>query len=398
VRAKPGTAAAAAEDSDDEDSRVNTPSGSRFNTVNMLLNKALRESKEKKKREEEAMKRKIQKQGEQIRRLQLQLSQRLAGEQASGPEGSLLLSSLFLYVLGCVFFLLIFYFFFFLCISPCAGPTTDRDSFDAEAHPTPMPAPAAAPVPDNHRRDLPVLRTANTDRKQRGEKKRPDATETMEKEQRLLRTIQEKEAKAIGKLRKLLGTLMRSNTASSTAIQAGEYLHFLADLEVDDNDDDSDDDDYDPSSDENSDDEAAPVAADRPKRHADSEPIGLDRPQFFRGGAANDNINHLKSPVPYSKLRDGKAVEAPVGLDDSLYEDVPESEYVPLLDRILAEAWDEKSIAFLMNLLSLLDSSVSAAFKEAVVLSLCSCVFNLLSCVASFVYIPFSFSSCFFDA
>jgi hypothetical protein len=296
-------------------------------------------------------------------------------------------------------------FFLFLFFYPRTGLGIDGAALGAEAHPPPMhdpaaapvpvaapvPAaaavPAAAPMPAGPQRDLPVLRTTDTDRKQRLQKKKPDAVKTKERELQLLQTVREKEAKAVGKLRKLLGTLLRSNSASSAAIQAGEYLHFLADLQVDDNDDDSDDDDFDPSTDEDSDEEPITAApTDRPKRHADAEPITLDRPQFFRGGAANDTINHLKSPVPYSKLKGGKAVEAPVGLDDSLYEDVPESEYVPLLDRILAEAWDEKSIAFLLNLLSLLDSSLSAAFKEAVVSFFCVCT--------TFYFVLRVFSAC----
>jgi hypothetical protein len=72
-----------------------------------------------------------------------------------------------------------------------------------------------------------------------------------------------------------------------------------------------------------------------------------------------------------TQLSKGKAVEAPVGLYDSLYEDIPESAYVTLWDRILGLPWDEKSIAFLLDLLSLLDASVSDAFSEVVVSFFC---------------------------
>jgi hypothetical protein len=63
------------------------------------------------------MKQKIQKQGEQIRRLQAKLSRRQEGEQASGLEGSVLLSSLFLVLWLSVHILYTLeFFFFFVCI------------------------------------------------------------------------------------------------------------------------------------------------------------------------------------------------------------------------------------------------------------------------------------------
>jgi hypothetical protein len=118
---------------------------------------------------------------------------------------------------------------------------------------------------------------------------------------------------------------MHSNSASSAAVLVGDYLHYLSDMQMEDGEDDSDDEDYEPPTDEDSDGETAAAPAERPKRHLEVEPVGLDRSRFFPEGAV-------------------KTVDAPVDLHDCLYADVPESE-----------------------LLSLLDSSASTAFNEAVV-------------------------------
>jgi hypothetical protein len=338
------------------------------------------------------MKRKIQQQAEQIKRLTARLSQRDADVDVGGGEGLffMLSVSLFFSLLRLFFFLILHYLPYFSAATGTGGrPFAALDkgvgqapaaigggaeqapaSLDGGAGQAPAAlgegagqAPAAL---GRFGANLPILRTADSDRQQRLQKKHTSVAEEKEKEQQLLKSVREKETEALGKLRKLLRTPLYSNSAASAAMIAGNYLYFLADFQADDNDDDSDDEDYNPSSNENSDDETAVLAAERGKRHADVEPVGLDRPPFFRTGAVN-SIDHLKSSVPFSKLSKGRAVEMPVGLEDCLYEDVPEPEFISFQRRILTEPWDEETITFLKQLLTLLDHSVTDDFKDAVV-------------------------------